>query len=51
MSYENMVMYGSVIPNYSSKKKKKGREVPNNEEVIDADNPKNKDVVHKILFG
>lgn len=48
MSYVNLIMFNAVLPSYDTKKydKKNGRE-----EVINASDPKNKDKVHKIMFG
>lgn len=43
MSYANVIMYGSVLPSYNSKKEKK-------EDSINADDPKNKDKIRTILF-
>jgi hypothetical protein len=48
MSYANVIMYSSVLPSYNSKNDKPGKHGKN---VINADDPKNKDAVHKILFG
>jgi hypothetical protein len=48
MSYANVIMYGSVLPSYDSRKDKAGKHEKN---VINADNPKNRDAVRKILFG
>jgi hypothetical protein len=47
MSYANMTMYNSVLPSYDSKKS----EGDGREEVIKADDPRNKDRVRKALFG
>jgi hypothetical protein len=47
MSYANMIMYNSVLPSYDSKKS----EGDGQEDVIDADDQKNKDRVRKMLFG
>lgn len=46
MSYVNMVMYGKVLPHYGDKKEEK-----KGEEVINADDPKNRDKVRQILSG
>lgn len=46
MSYVNMVMYGKVLPHYGDKKEEKKRE-----EVVNADDPKNRDKVRQILSG
>jgi len=44
-----MIMLGSSIPSYDSKsEKKKGAE---EEEVINADDPRNRDKVKNMLFG
>lgn len=47
MSYVNTVMYGAVLPSYSTKKdrKKKG----GRQEVIKADDPKNRDRIKQLL--
>lgn len=47
MSYANVVMYSSVLPSYDDEKtgSKKGSN------VINADDPKNKDLVRNTLFG
>lgn len=47
MSYANMIMYGSVLPSYNDTNK--GTEKDN--EVINADDPKNRDKVRSIMFG
>ncbi|MDR0385397.1 MAG: hypothetical protein LBH60_04910 [Prevotellaceae bacterium] len=49
MSYANMIMYGSVLPSYGDKKK--GVDKDNDNEVINADDPKNRDKVRSIMFG
>jgi hypothetical protein len=47
MSYANIIMYGSVLPSYNSRQKdSEGRA-----DVIRADDPKNRNIVKKILFG
>lgn len=38
-------MYSSVLPSYNTKKDGKG-----NNNVINADDPRNKDKVHSILY-
>jgi hypothetical protein len=43
MSLANMVMYDAVLPSYDSENEKN--------EVIKADDPRNKERVHDILFG
>ena len=48
MSYANMILYGAVLPSIDSeddeKKDKK-------EEVINADDPANREKVRSLLFG
>jgi hypothetical protein len=44
MSYVNMILYCSVLPVYDDEKKE-------DEEVINADDPKNREKYNKILFG
>ena len=48
MSYVNVVMYMRTLPDYSATKDKKGKE---GTEVINADDPRNRDRVNEILFG
>jgi len=48
MSYANIALYSSVLPSFddeTDKTNKKG------EPIIKADDPKNRDLVHSILFG
>jgi len=47
MSYANMIMYGSVLPSYNSKKTDDG----GGGSAINADDPKNRDEVRNIMFG
>lgn len=47
MSYANMIMYGSVLPSYSDKNKGS----INDNETINADDPKNRDRVRSLMFG
>jgi hypothetical protein len=47
MSYANMILYGAVLPSYSSKKGEHGKQ----EEIINADDPESKELVRNILFG
>lgn len=50
MSYVNCVMYSAVIPTYSSKKKGKGKAgKKEEEEVLNADDPKNNERIRKFL--
>lgn len=42
-----MIMYGAVLPSYNSKKDKKENA---NNEVINADDPRNRDKVRSILY-
>jgi hypothetical protein len=44
MSYVNMIMYSEVLPSYHNKDDESG-------EVIDADDPRNKEKVEHLLFG
>lgn len=43
-----MIMYNAIIPSYNLRKDGKGKA---REEVINADDPKNKARVHKLMFG
>jgi hypothetical protein len=45
-----MIMYGSVLPSYDSKKDK-DRQGKDENLAINADDPENRDEVRKILFG
>jgi len=45
MSYANVIMYSAVIPSYDS-----DTETKDNGEVINADDPKNREKVRNILY-
>lgn len=47
MSYANILLYGAVLPSFDNEK----TEVGESEEVIDADDPANREKVRKILLG
>ncbi len=50
MSYANMIMYSAVLPSYKAKKQQRdGKKDKGKEEVIKADDRKNKDRVRKFL--
>ena len=51
MSYVNTLMYGSVLPSYDPDRSKKGRNGKNrqSQDVIKADDPKNRERVRKIM--
>lgn len=49
MSYANMIMYGAVLPSYKSSKKNATGKADDNER-INADDPRNRDKVRQILF-
>lgn len=44
MSYRNIILYNAVLPSYASKDDKKDKK-------INASDPKNREAVHKIMFG
>jgi hypothetical protein len=48
MSYQNLIIYSSVLPGYDFDKD--GRD-NKKDEVINADDPANRDRINKILFG
>jgi hypothetical protein len=45
MSFANITLYGSVLPSYGGKKDK------DKDDVIRADDPKNKGAIRNLLFG
>lgn len=45
-----MIMYGAVLPSYKNKKGN-GADKGDDNEVINADDPRNRDKVRAILFG
>ena len=47
MSYPNIILYGAVLPSYSSKKKDK--KDSGKQDIIKVDDPKNREKVRKIL--
>jgi len=44
MSYANMILYSSVIPSHDDESEGK-------EDVMNADDPRNKEKIKEILFG
>lgn len=50
ISYENFLLYSAAIPSYGVTKKKTNKDGKSNE-VIKADDPKNKDLVKAIING
>lgn len=44
LSYANLILYSSSIPGYDDEKQE-------DEDVINADDPKNKEKIKKLLFG
>lgn len=48
MTMANMTMYSAVLPNYSYNGNKSSKS-DENEDIINADDPKNKEMVNKIL--
>ncbi|MDD3914993.1 MAG: hypothetical protein PHU62_09830 [Bacteroidales bacterium] len=48
MTMANMTMYSAVLPNYSYNGNKSSKS-DENEDIINADDPKNKKMVSKIL--
>lgn len=49
MSYANMVLYGAVLPSYHTKDKGAGGTGAKKQEVIKADDPRNKEKVRQIF--
>ena len=49
MSYANIMLYCAVLPSYDFDKDDKDKK--QREKAINADDPKNKSEVHKIMFG
>lgn len=45
MSYANVMLYSATLPDYNKRTDKNGKP------VINADDPKNKEVLRKILTG
>jgi len=50
MSYANLIMYNAVIPSFDGGDTAGGAGVKD-DEVVNADDPKNRDKVSKVLFG
>jgi hypothetical protein len=46
VSYANLMLYNAVLPSYNSPKEEKKKD-----KVINASDPKNRDLVHSIMFG
>jgi hypothetical protein len=47
MSYANLIMYSSVLPSYDDEKEGD----KNDEEIINADDPRNQERIRRELFG
>jgi hypothetical protein len=47
MSYANVIMYGSVLPCYRHESDKDSKD----NEVIDADDPGNRELARNVMFG
>lgn len=50
ISYANMILYGATLPSYGDIKKDKKKD-KNGDEIIRADDPKNKELVKAIIHG
>lgn len=48
ISYANMVLMGATLPSYGGKKEEKDK---NGNDIIRADDPKNKDLVKAVIKG
>lgn len=51
VSYTNVMMYCAVLPSYERDDDDKSTKRGKRERVINASDPKNRDEVHKIMFG
>lgn len=50
MSYVNLIMYGAVIPSYKGSDKKNGsKAIDEEQEVIQMDDPRNKERIKQIF--
>ena len=49
MSYVNLMMYGSILPSYDSKKDK-SKNKDDKDEIINADDPANKQRIRHLLY-
>lgn len=50
MSYANLMLYCATLPSYEGKEKDE-KEKNDDNEVIKADDPKNREKTRQILFG
>lgn len=51
LSYENLLLYSAAIPSYGAKKDDKQRQGKAKGEIINGDDPRNKDLVKAIIQG
>lgn len=51
ISYANMILYMATLPSYDSYKDKSEAKKKDRGEVINADDPANREKVEKMLFG
>lgn len=49
MSYQNVIMYSAVLPSYSPSSKKENGRKHIRQEVIKADDPRNRDRVRQMV--
>jgi len=51
ISYENLLLYSAAIPSFGGKKSKKDKKGKDKGEIINGDDPRNKDLVKAIIQG
>lgn len=51
MSYANMLLYGAVLPSYDDDNDNEDEVDRKKDEVINADDPANKEKIRMLLFG
>lgn len=51
VSYANMVLYGATLPSYGDLKDGKQKKDKDGNDIIRADDPKNKELVKAIIQG
>lgn len=51
ISYENLLLYSAAIPSYDAKKSDKQEKEKGKGEIINGDDPRNKDLVKAIIQG
>lgn len=51
MSYANVMLYSAIIPEFKARNKGNGKRGKTDDEIIDADDPRNREMYLKFIKG